>query len=56
MFASLFLIFFLARDALDGPFNKQVRDISREVAEAILDWQSSREASRDQRSPLAFKY
>jgi len=56
MFATLFLAFFLLRDALETPFNKEVRDISREVAEAIFDWQASRaEAPRNQRPPFAFE-
>jgi len=55
MFSTLFLIFFLARDAVDDPVNVQVRNISREVVGAIALWRASLEAPRDERSPLALE-
>ena len=50
MFATVFLIFFLVREAIDTPFNIQVRNISREAADAIHEWRSRNEAARRQRS------
>jgi len=50
MFATVFLVFCLVREAIDAPFNIQVRNISREVADAIHEWRSQNEAARLQRA------